>query len=220
MAASSSMAPMPHRPFTFDRVFDGDRVIEPTRPKRTFTAEEVDALRTEAFAAGERSAVAEAERAAAAAMADAAKAIRHGLATLTEVAHQHRTGSAELALTAARKIADAALDRFPHEPLTAAMAVLAREVEAAPRLIIRCAADDPERLEAELNRIAEASGYPGQVVLKPGPGVAGAFQFDWGEGRAAFDPTAAADRIEAALRAALAAEGLHGEPLPLPPGDA
>lgn len=203
------------RPFTFDTVFDGDRVIAPVRPKRTFTVDEVEAIRTEAFAAGERSAVAEAERAAAAALVDATAAIRQGLSTLVAVAHQHRTGAAELAVVCARKIADAALDAFPHAPLQAAIAALAQEVDSAPRLIVRCATAAPQRLEAALAAAAEAAGFAGQVVLKPEPGAPGAaFVFDWGDGRAAFDPDLAAARITDALHAALAAEGLHAEPLP------
>ena len=39
------------------------------------------------------------------------------------------------------------------------------------------------------------------------------FAFDWGEGRAAFDPEVSAARVAEALDAALAAEGLHAEPL-------
>jgi flagellar assembly protein FliH len=208
------MSAAPHRPFLFDTVFDGDRVIQPSRPKRSFTLEEVEAARTEAYAAGERSATAEAERAAAAAAADATGRVREAMAALSAVAHGHRVDSAELALTCARKIAGAALDRFPHAPVEAALAALAREVDAVPRLVVRCAAADPARLEADLHRIAEAAGYPGQVVLKPEPGPPdGGFSFDWGDGRAAFDPAAAAARIETALAAALAAEGLHAEPL-------
>ena len=40
-----------------------------------------------------------------------------------------------------------------------------------------------------------------------------AFVLDWGDGRADFDPAAAADRVAQALHTALAAEGLHAEPL-------
>jgi flagellar assembly protein FliH len=40
-----------------------------------------------------------------------------------------------------------------------------------------------------------------------------AFVLDWGDGKAAFDPQDAALRVAAALDAALAAEGLHAEPL-------
>lgn len=207
-------APGTSRPFLFDTVFEGGRVIEPVRPKRSFTLEEVEAIRQEAFAAGERSATAEAERAAANALAQAVELVRHALGSLTQVAHDHRTGAAQLAAAAARKIADAALERFPHAPAEAALQALAREVEAVPRLVIRCAANDPARLEADLKRAAEAAGYPGLVVLKAEPGPASAaFVIDWGDGRAGFDPAAAAERIGAALDAALASDGLHAEPL-------
>ncbi len=215
------IAPQPSnvRPFTFDTVFDGDRVVAPVRPKRSFTHEEVEAIRADAFSAGERSAVATAEQGAAQALGQAAALVRQAFAALAGVAHDHRAGSAQLALTAARKIADAALDRFPHAPAEAAIEALAREIDAVPRLIVRAAAADPARLEADLCRAAEAAGYPGQVVLKAEPGPPSAvFVFDWGDGRANFDPAAAAARIQDALDAALAAEGLHAEPV-LPLGD-
>ena len=54
------------------------------------------------------------------------------------------------------------------------------------------------------------------VVVKADPSLPpAAFSFDWGEGRAAFDPAAASARVEAALETALAAEGLHAEPIVL-----
>ncbi|HWU15972.1 MAG TPA: flagellar assembly protein FliH, partial [Caulobacter sp.] len=40
-----------------------------------------------------------------------------------------------------------------------------------------------------------------------------AFVLDWGDGRAAFNPDDAAARVTQALEAAIAAEGLHAEPL-------
>jgi flagellar assembly protein FliH len=40
-----------------------------------------------------------------------------------------------------------------------------------------------------------------------------AFLLDWGDGRAAFNPDDAAARVTQALEAAIAAEGLHAEPL-------
>ena len=200
------------RPFLFDTVFDGEQVIAPPRPKRAFTPEEVDAVRTESFAAGEASAVARAEEAAAAALNEAATAIRQALGALTRLAHEHRSASAELALTAARKIADAALEQFPEVPVAAALAAMARELDAAPRLLVKSGAADPARLEAALTKAADAAGYTGQLVFKTEPGMAsGAFTFDWGDGRATFDPVEAAVRIETALAAALAAEGLHAE---------
>jgi len=210
----------PIRRFTFDTVFEGGRVITPVKPQRSFTHEEVEAVRAEAFASGERSAVAEAERQSAAALTQVGGLVRQALGALSAAVHEHRGGAAELALTAARKVADAALDRFPHAPVEAAVQALSREVDAAPRLVVRCASADPARLEADLARAAEVAGYPGQVTVKiePGPPSA-AFVLDWGDGRAAFDPSTAAARIETALQAALVAEGQHAEPLLLS-GDA
>ena len=206
------MTPPASRPFLFDTVFDGERVIAPPRPKRAFALEEVDAIRAEAFAAGEASAVSRAEEAAAAALAEVSVVVRQALGALTRLAHEHRSASAELALTAGRKIADAALDRFPDAPVAAALAAMARELDAAPRLLVKSGAGDPARLQAALTQAADAAGYTGQLVFKAEPGMAaGAFMFDWGDGRAAFDPVQAAQRIETALGAALAAEGLHAE---------
>jgi len=200
------------RPFFFDTVFDGEHVIEPVRPKRSYTPEEYEAGRAAAYAEGQASAIARAEGEAARALREIAEAARIALSTLTEIAHEHRSGSARLALAAARKIADAALERFPEAPAEAALDALAREVEAAPRLLVFAAADDAPRLEQALGEAAMRAGYPGQIVMKPEPGrTRAAFLFDWGEGRAAFDPLEAAERVAAALEAALAAEGLHAE---------
>jgi flagellar assembly protein FliH len=91
---------------------------------------------------------------------------------------------------------------------------LAREVEAAPRLTVKVSTGLVERIQATLAETAQAIGFAGaikvtdDVTLPPA-----AFVLEWGEGRAAFDPQAATDRIAAALDTALAAEGLHAEPL-------
>jgi flagellar assembly protein FliH len=210
-----------HRPFSFDTVFDGDQVIEPRRVKRVFTLEDVDAAKAEAYAEGQASAVARAEADAAHALRDVAEAARASLSTLAEIAHEHRSGGARLAMAAARKIADAALDLFPQAPAEAALDALSREIEAAPRLMVFSATADAPRLEKSLNEAATRIGFAGQIVLKPEPGRArAAFLFDWGEGRAAFDPEAAAARVSAALEAALAAEGLHAEVHLPPPSEA
>ena len=213
------MSQAPLRRFDFDTVFDdaGSVAYAPPRPRSMFPAEEVEALKAQAFAEGERSAVAKAEAAAAAALRDTAQALTAAMGALAQVAHAHKEGCAELSLVAARAIADAALDAFPDAPAAAALQTLIREVEAAPRLIVRTAAADPDRLRQTLEAVALNAGMAGQVTVKPEPGMArAAFTFDWGDGKAAFDPAAAAARVAEAVNAALLAEGLHGDPLPLP----
>jgi flagellar assembly protein FliH len=207
--------PAPQK-FAFDTVFDdaGAVAFAPVRAKRSYTPDEVEQIRRDAFSEGERSAVAMAQAATAAALGQIAGDAQAALAALTRVAHDHRVNSAELSLAAARTIADAALDRFPQAPVAAAMVELAREIEAQPRLIVRVAPDLVEAVQAELEAAAQAIGFAGQIIARAEPGMpAAAFHLDWGEGRAAFDPEAAAARVAEALDAALAAEGLHAEPL-------
>lgn len=205
--------------FGFDRVFDqaGAVAFEPLRTKRVFTAAEVEVIRAEAFAEGQRSESAVADAAAAAALSQIADAAGFALGALAKVAHDHRVHSAELALAAGRKIADAALERFPEAPAAAALEQLAREIESSPKLVVRAAPELVSRLQTALHEVASACGLPGAIVVKDDPSLPmAAFVLDWGDGQAAFDPEQAAARVTAALETALAAEGLHGESISLP----
>ena len=206
------------RKFTFDAVFDGANPPAANAYKRLFTSAEVEVLAAKAHADGETAAMQRIEAETARALTDLAEAARAALPTLSEAAHQHRTGAAELALACARQIADAAFTRFPEAPLQAALVSLAREVEATPKLTLRAAPALLERLQAALTETAEAIGYPGQILARAEPGLApAAFVLEWGDGSAAFDPAGAALRVAEALEGALAAEGLHAEALPSNP---
>lgn len=204
------------RKFTFDTVFDvaGNITAQPPPFKRVFTADEVELIRNQARAEGLAAGQATAHAQTAQALMQIAEAARMALPALAEAAHEHRVGSAGLALAAARKIADAACDRFPDAPIQEALAALAREIEAAPKLVVFAPAERLEDVQAALNETAGNIGYSGQIIARPDHNMPrAAFVLDWGDGRAAFDPNAAAARVAEALEAALAAEGLHGEAL-------
>ena len=211
MAPPSQETP---RKFTFDTEFDGSK--PPTSSyKRLFTTDEAEALAAKARAEGEAAAMQRIEAQTARALADMAEVARAALPSLAAAVHQHRVGAAELALACARQIADAACERFPEAPLQAALAALAREVEATPRLTLRANPALLDRLRAALTETAEAIGYPGQILARGEPGVApAAFVLEWGDGSATFDPAEAAVRVADALTGALAADGLHAEALP------
>ena len=202
--------------FGFDTVFDGDGdvVFASPRPKRLYTADEVEQIRAAAFAEGEAAALASAAAQQARALEAIGQACGAALPRLAEVAHSHRESAAALAMACGRAIADAALDAFPQAPAQAALIALAREVEAAPRLMVTAAPELVEGLQAALTETAQAIGYAGSIQVRPAPGMTpAAFNLDFGDGAAAYDPAVAADRVAAALNAALAAEGLHAEPL-------
>lgn len=202
--------------FTFDTEFDarGGVAFAAPRPKRTYTADEVEQIRAAAFADGQAQAMASIAAHQAQALAMIQQACAQALPKLAEVAHEHRTGSAVLALACARAIADAALDRFPEAPLQAALAALAREVEAQPRLVVTAEPALCEAVQGVLDDAARAVGFEGAIVVKPEAGFGRhAFTLDFGDGAATYDPAEAALRVTEALEAALAAEGLHAEPL-------
>jgi flagellar assembly protein FliH len=202
--------------FAFDTEFDaaGDVAYVAPRPKRSFTPEEVEQVRQQARAEGERAALNSLTAQQLAAVSEIARACTRALPTLANVAHQHRVGSAELALACGRAIAGAALDRFPEAPVQAALESLAREIEAAPRLIVAADPQLAEHLQGLLDEAATRAGFTGAVQVRADLALGQhAFTLDFGDGSASFDPAAAAERVTEALRAALAAEGLHGEPL-------
>jgi flagellar assembly protein FliH len=212
------MTTTPHRKFGFDTVFDqaGHVAYAPPQPKRSFTPDEVEQIRKAAFAEGEKTAMAKAAEVQANALAGVASATRSAISALAEIAHRHREGSAELALAAAKVIAGAALDAFPGAPVAAALETLSREIESSPRLFVRVAPELADSTQAILDEAAQAIGYAGQILVKTDPNAArAAFVFDWGDGRADFDPVEAEARVAEALRTALAAEGLHAVPISL-----
>jgi flagellar assembly protein FliH len=213
--------PIP-RKFDFDTVFDDAGAVAQVsaRPKRIYPLEEVEVIRAQAYAEGERTAMARLEAQQAEALSVIAQACQAALPRLAEVAHAHRVGSAELSLACGQAIADAALDAFPRAPLQAALDSLAREIESVPRLLVSVSPSLAEGLEPLLAQAAQAIGFAGQIQVRQDAGMTpAAFALDFGDGAARFDPAAAAQRVTEALQAALASEGLHAEPL-IPGGDA
>jgi flagellar assembly protein FliH len=212
------MSDAPHQRFGFDTEFDatGEVAYAAPRPKRSFTPEEAEQIRQQAYAEGERAAVTSITAQQMAALSEIARACGQALPTLANVAHQHRIGAAELALACGRAIAGAALDRFPEVPVQAAIEALGREIEAAPRLIVTASPELAERLQGLLDDAAARAGFVGAIQVRSDLAFGQhAFTLDFGDGAGSFDPAAASERVTDALQAALAAEGLHGEALTL-----
>lgn len=204
-------------PFTFDTEFDAAGVVvQPSafRPvKRAFTPNEVEALVAQARLEARTEALAETESLRAMALSTIGQTLTDAVPALAKIARVHREQAAELALSAARVVASAALERFPAGPLQAALEALGQEIDASPRLVIRTGdLDDANR--ARITQLCDDSGFSGVVAFREEPGLpAASFQLEWADGRAEFDADAAFVRIGEALTSALAAEAGHAEPL-------
>lgn len=204
-------------PFIFDTEFDSSGVVVQAsafRPtKRAWTPAEVEALLAEARLEARNEALAKADSVQAMALSAIGEALTAAVPALTRIAIAHREQSAELALAAARVVAAAALDRFPAGPLQAALEALGQEIDASPRLVIRSGQlDDANR--ARVERLCADAGFSGVVAFREEPGLPpAAFQLEWADGRAEFEPEAAFARMREALDSALAAEAGHAETL-------
>jgi len=204
-------------PFAFDTEFDASGVVLQTssfRPtKRSYAPLEVDALIAQARLEAREEALAETANIQAMALSAIAQALDAAVPALTQVAQAHREQSAGLALSAARVVAASALDRFPAAPLQAALEALGQELDSSPRLVIRTG-DLDDATRARIEQLCSDAGFSGVVAFRNEPMMpAAAFQLEWADGRAAFDPADAFARISEALNSALAAEAGHAEAL-------
>ena len=204
-------------PYAFDTEFDASGVVvqpsswQPTR--RAYAPTEVEALVAEARRQAREEALAESHSRQAMALAAIGEALTGAVPALTRVARTHREQAAELALAAARVVAASALDRLPTGPLQAALEALGQEIDASPRLVIRAAGlDDASR--ARIEQLCADAGFTGVAAFRDEPGLPpAAFQLEWADGRAEFEPEAAFARMREALDSALAAEAGHAETL-------
>lgn len=204
-----------YTPFSFDTEFDGSGAVvrassfAPT--KRSYLPAEVDAMVAQARLQARQEALAEAESLQAMALSTIAQTLAGSAPAMSGIAEAHRAQSAELALAAARVIAGAALDRFPTGPLKAALEALGAEIDATPRLVVRAAGLD-EAVQEKLRAVCIDAGFSGLVSFRDEPGMAlAAFQLEWADGRADFDPAETAGRLAETLAAALASEAGHAE---------
>ena len=109
-------------------------------------------------------------------------------------------------------IGGAALERFPQAPLRAALEMLAQEIDASPRLVVRAAGLD-DQARSQIEQACADSGFTGVVAFRDEPGLgSAALRLEWADGRADHDPDGCAQRVAEALTAALAAEAGHAEP--------
>ncbi|WP_339915567.1 flagellar assembly protein FlbE [uncultured Brevundimonas sp.] len=209
--------PAAPRPYVFDTEFDvGGVVVTPSsfRPtKRAYTPAEVDALLAQAKLEARQAALEEVESLQAAAISAIGEALSSGVPALTTLIQTHREQASHLALVAARVIAAGALDRFPEGALQAALEALGQEIDASPRLVIRTGGLD-DAVRERMERLCTDAGFSGLVAFRDEPELAvAAFQLEWADGRAEFDPAAVYERMSEALASALAAEAGHAETL-------
>lgn len=203
--------PIDPRKFTFDQRFDAPsngRSAAAPRAKRFYTPEEVEAAKAEAYERGTRSIDALAARA----LGQISEAMVTALRTLEQMAAEARAEALSAGLHAARRIADAALRRFPLDEIEQTIAHCLAQAPHEPRIVVRVAPDVADALKARITSLADDIGFAGRIVVTPDTRIHVAdCRLEWTDGGVERDSSAIAARIDAVLERFIAADRRRAE---------
>jgi flagellar assembly protein FliH len=201
--------------FSFDTVFGEDgEVVRNTprqRPKTSFTPEEVEAVRQEAFAQGAQNAEAAANAALANALkiaaAQAAELLKRQDAQLAAI----RAEASQLAVDAARHVAGHALAQSPLSEIAVTLSRALHEYHDEPRLVVRLNPALSAPLQARLPGLIETEGFIGRVVVAGDTALRGAdCRIEWADGGLERDTGKIFAALEAEIQRWHAAEAAAG----------
>jgi len=197
------------RKYAFETVFSPDGAVlrDGAGTRKVFTAEEVEAERQAAYAAGREDETVRALARLGAEVSVTASAATRLVANYQADLDALRTSAAGLAIAAARAAAGVALAAFGDERVKAAVEATLAEAMPAPRLVIRVAPDAAERLRPEIGRIAQEYGFNGLLQLRDDAAHGqGDVTIDWGDGLVALRTNEIDAEIAARVRDRLTAE--------------
>ncbi len=189
--------------YTFDTVFgETAPAAQQTtaRARSSYSADEVERIRDETFAAGKADAEAQASTLKAGAIANVGAGLASLLQTIGTLETRLRGESVELALTVARKLAEASLNAFPLREIEEVVTDCLHKLHREPRLVVRVPAEMSDGLQAEIHGLADRHGFAGRIVVLPEPSLSGAdCLVEWAGGGLERDLNASLAAIDEAV---------------------
>lgn len=200
--------------FSFDRDLSAGPDEKPKKQeeKKTFSEEQVEQVRAEAYAAGSEAARADEELELSRQIAAGANLVADQLGKLLENLRSERAHlreeAADIALTIARKLMPALMDTAPaaeiENVLVHAFALLRDE----PRVVVHVTPDQLDLLEPRINEIASEHGFEGRLIVRVDEEIAlGDVRIEWSKGHITRDTPALDSEIETIVRTYLSAPG-------------
>lgn len=183
--STASQAPKPAK-FNFDTVFGtkgAPTTSSQTRARSAYSAEEVEQIRREAFAAGKQAASAETTHAQAVALSAIAQGTHALIQQFDAQLQSLRVQSADLALAVGRKLAGAALAVAPNDEVLGFISECMHKLHQEPRLVIRVAPATADFIKGQVDALSEQHGFAGRVIVMADPAMAGAAcRIEWADG--------------------------------------
>jgi flagellar biosynthesis/type III secretory pathway protein FliH len=196
------------RKFTFETEFgaDGAIVRDGDAFKTQFNKAEVEAVRAEAFEEGRRTS----EREAAQALTLLSQSMRALLDRYEIEQGLLRDEAVAVALAAARKAADIALESFGEDRVIVALEAAMECLRGTPRVVVRLAPTMIAGIKSRLEDAARIGGFDGALIVRADPAVAiGDVILEWPEGAIAHDRAAAFARIDEVVQRTLTMDDLE-----------
>jgi flagellar assembly protein FliH len=156
--------------FTFDTEFrpEGDLISNAARARqrRVFTQEEIDHMFAKARVEGMKAGQVRAAETLAAATENFCAAVRASLSTAQGEIEALRAEAAAIAFAAARKLAPAALARFPECEVEQALREAVHQAIGEPRIVLRATPQVIDALSDRLAEIAREEGFDGRIIAQ------------------------------------------------------
>lgn len=200
-------------PYTFDREFDRDGTLaKKTAPlKYTLTADELAAVKAEAFAEGTKAATAGAERQAAAALQALSERVAALAKALDDAIRPARGEAIKLAYLIARKLAPALVEERPQAEIEALIAQCLDEQRSEPNIVIRVNDGLLDRVKARAGELAREHSFSGRLLVIGEPQIkAGDCTIEWSNGGLERDLERQIAAVDEIVRTYLHAEGMDG----------
>jgi len=163
--------------FTFDTHFD-DRATEAVagnaRTRKSLSADEIEALKKDAREEGRRQADILATQAVAASIGQVAAAMVAAIEAMDGEVERLRAEAALLALSAARKLAGAALSHAPEAEIAEALTIALHQAIGEPRIVVKTPAALAKAIEKHAADIAAEQGFEGRIQIVADSTLSGA----------------------------------------------
>lgn len=165
----------PATKFTFDTHFDGgeheQKNAADTRSRKSYGADEIDAIRKEARDEGRRDGDVRAAQAVAASIGQVAAAIVAAVNAMDGDVEAIRAEAAGLALAASRKLAGAALRAAPEAEIVEVLRAALHQAVGQPRMVVTTTPALAAAIEAKVAALAAEQGFEGRVHFAPDPAL-------------------------------------------------
>src|ERR1700704_1846780 len=186
--------------FTFDTHFDGPEPRNEkseVRSRKSYSAEEIDAMKHEAREEGRAGGDVRANHAIATSIGQVAAAVLAAIEAMDGEIECIRAEAAGLAIVAAKKLAHAALATAPEAEIEEALRMALHQAIGELRVIVTTAPLLAHKIQERADDIAHHQGYEGRMQFVPDDGMANAdCRIEWRGG--------GIERAQSAIESALA----------------